>query len=252
MSAPEEPLTGGNVAAAVVRVGDTVRKPATPATGAVLALLQHLSDAGFDGAPRPLGRDEQGRMVLEHVPGPVAHDLPLLDEVALRRVGGLVRRLHDATASFAAPEDARWQVAIPPDREDLVCHHDLAPWNLVLGTDRWVFIDWDNAGPGSRLWDLAYAAHGFVGMAPGNDVAADAARLAALLDGYGLAGDDRLALVALLPRRIRAMHDLLVSGHRTGAQPWSRLYDEGHADHWGPTADYAEASLAAFRAAVSR
>jgi hypothetical protein len=24
------------------------------------------------------------------------------------------------------------------------------------------FIDWDGAGPGSRLWDLAYAAHGFV------------------------------------------------------------------------------------------
>jgi hypothetical protein len=40
--------------------------------------------------------------------------------------------------------------------------------------DRWVFIDWDGAGPGSRLWDLAYAAHGFVPLAAGGDPAADA------------------------------------------------------------------------------
>ncbi|MDX6540706.1 MAG: hypothetical protein QOI71_2316, partial [Gaiellales bacterium] len=35
----EEVLAGGNVAAVVVRVGATVRKPATPATPAVHALL---------------------------------------------------------------------------------------------------------------------------------------------------------------------------------------------------------------------
>jgi thiamine kinase-like enzyme len=35
-------------------------------------------------------------------------------------------------------------------------------WNLVRDGERSVFIDWDGAGPGSRLWDLGYAAHGFV------------------------------------------------------------------------------------------
>lgn len=100
------------------------------------------------------------------------------------------------------------------------------------------------------MWDLAYAAHGFVGMAPGNDPSSDAGRLAALADGYGIADDDRLRLVRLLPRRIRAMFDLLVAGHRTGAQPWSRLYADRHADHWGPTAEYAKASSDAFRDAL--
>ena len=31
-------------------------------------------------------------------------------------------------------------------------------WNLVRDRDRWVFIDWDGARPGSRLWDLACSA----------------------------------------------------------------------------------------------
>ncbi len=81
-----------------------------------------------------------------------------MDMVQLARVGRLVRDLHEALPTFEPSGSERWQVAIPPDREELVCHHDLAPWNLVLGADRWVFIDWDGAGPGSRLWDLAYAA----------------------------------------------------------------------------------------------
>jgi thiamine kinase-like enzyme len=100
--------------------------------------------------------------VLEYVPGPMAQDLAPLDDAGLHRVGELIRKLHDAIEDFEPPSGARWQVVIAPDRRDLVCHHDLAPWNLVLGADRWVFIDWDGAAPGSRLWDLAYAITGFV------------------------------------------------------------------------------------------
>jgi hypothetical protein len=37
------------------------------------------------------------------------------------------------------------------------------------------------------------------------------------------------------------MYDVLIEGHRTGGQPWARLYAGGHADHWGPTAEYVEA-----------
>jgi hypothetical protein len=59
----EERLEGGNVGGAV-RVRDTVRRSAGPWTPAVHALLAHLADKGFTGAPRPLGFDEQGREVL--------------------------------------------------------------------------------------------------------------------------------------------------------------------------------------------
>lgn len=123
--------------------------------------------------------------MLEYVPGPMAIDQPPLDAAGLHRVGRLIRDLHDASAGFEPLPGARWNVAIPPDRRDPICYHDLALWNLVTGADRWAFIDWDGAGPGSRLWDLAYAVKGFVPLEDGGDPAADGPRLAALADGYG-------------------------------------------------------------------
>ncbi|WP_308196833.1 phosphotransferase family protein [Arthrobacter bambusae] len=72
----------------------------------------------------------------------------------------MVRAIHDASESFVPPRDARWNVAISSPGEELICHNDLAPWNLIIG-DRWTFIDWDAAAPSTRLWDLAYAAQAF-------------------------------------------------------------------------------------------
>ena len=250
MNAHEERLSGGNVSDSVVRIGKTVRKPATLATPAIDAFLAHLDAAGFGGAPASFGVDEQGRHVVEFIPGQLAHDLPPMTLPELDRVGRLIRDLHDASASFVPPADAAWDVAIPPDRAELICHHDLAPWNLVRDGDRWVFIDWDGAGPGSRLWDLAYAAHGFVQLGLGGDPADDAPRLRALVDGYGLDAEQRRALPQLIVDRTRAMYDLLEAGARTGRQPWARLHAEGHADHWGPAAEDIERNLPIFADAI--
>ena len=117
------------------------------------------------------------------------------------RIGVLIRDFHDASGEFIPAAEARWNVVITPGAENLVIHHDLAPWNLVLGGERWVFIDWDNAGPGSPLWDLAYAAHGFIPLAPGTDVTSAIQRLAALADGYDLDEDGRSNLVEMIAPR---------------------------------------------------
>src|SRR5262249_43029002 len=146
----EIPLDGGNVSGGVVRIGDTVRRPAGPWTPAVHALLGHLHAAGFHGAPRPLGLDEHGRDVLTFIPGPTARPdtSPLLDaDARLRRVARLIRDFHDAVTGFRPPPDARWQALIPAEGTGIIAHHDLAPWNLVISPRRWVFIDWDTAGP---------------------------------------------------------------------------------------------------------
>lgn len=188
--------------------------------------------------------------MVEYVPGVMADALPPMTAAELRRLGRLIRELHDSLADFRAPEGAAWDVAIPADREDLVCHHDLAPWNLVIDGDRWVFIDWDGAGPGSRLWDLGYAAHAFVPMNHHGEPGADGVRLRALVDGYGLDAQQRTELPGLIAAHVRGMFDLLSEGARTGKQPWARLYAEGHADHWGPAAEYIERHHAVWLAAL--
>jgi tRNA A-37 threonylcarbamoyl transferase component Bud32 len=247
-SSAEEKLAGGNVGTAVVRLGDTVRRPSGPWSLSVDALLRHLNDVGYPAAPRTLGFDELGRHVLEYVEGDILMPFEPDDHLsAARRVGELIRELHDACAEFTAPADARWNVVIPPDAEDLVIHHDLAPWNLVLGKERWVFIDWDNAGPGSRLWDLAYAAHAFARLEPHTPVTSASRRVAALAEGYQLDQGGRNRLADLLVPRIMSMYHLLREGRDRGVQPWARLWDEGHGSVWLDHAEYTQRHLSALR-----
>jgi Ser/Thr protein kinase RdoA (MazF antagonist) len=238
-----ELLSGGNVADRVLRVGMTVRKPSTKATNSIETFLKYLHAKGFAGAPRTLGRDDQGRQVLEYVPGSTITQPHLLSRDELYRVGRLIREFHDAAQDFVPPASAEWNVAIKADAESMVCHHDLAPWNLVRDGDRWVFIDWDGCGPGSLLWDLAYASQSFVPLAEGGNAAEDSVRLRFLIDGYGLDTPRRNRLPEMMVDRTWAMHRLLEDGARTGAQPWARLYAEGHGTYWRKAAAYVERHL---------
>jgi hypothetical protein len=243
MAGSETPLDGGNMNNGVVRVGDTVRRPAGPWTPAVHALLTHLHDVGFRGAPRPLGLDELGREILTFVPGtvPWPAEFHLLDgDGELRRAARLIRDFHDAVAGFTPPPGAQWQVLIPADGHEIIAHHDLAPWNLVIGDSEWAFIDWDTAGPGTRLWDLAYAMHGFAPLTANPALQRDDAshRLRVIADAYDLTEQQRLDIIPLLPRRTQAMHDFLARQAAQGTQPWTRLWDEGHGDAWRADTGY--------------
>jgi Ser/Thr protein kinase RdoA (MazF antagonist) len=236
----EERLFGGNVADLVVRVGDTVRKPATSATSSVEAFLEHLFHVGFEGAPRTLGRDEQGRHVLEYIPGETVARPELLSEAELARVGRLIRRFHDAARSFVPPVGAEWGTLIRPDREEMICHHDLSPWNLVRNEERWVFVDWDASGPGSAMWDVAAAAQSFVPLNGSGEPRQDAVRLQAFVGGYGMDKSQREMLPEKMAERTWAGVKLLEDGARMGVQPWARLYAEDHGAYWRRAAEYVE------------
>jgi hypothetical protein len=245
MTEAEVPLGGGNMNSGVARVGDTVRRPAGPWTPAVHALLTYLHEAGFRGAPRPLGIDEHGREILTFVPGtvpwPASFHL-LDDDRQLRRVARLIREFHDAVSGFIPPPGARWQALMPADGDEIIAHHDLAPWNLVIGDRQQAFIDWDTAAPGTRLWDLAYAMHGFAPLSadPAFQRADAGRRLRLMSDAYGLTESERLDLIPLLPRRTQAMQDFLAQQAAQGTQPWVRLWQEGHGDAWRADTRYIE------------
>jgi hypothetical protein len=255
MTIDSESLAGGNVSSGVVRIGKTVRRPTGPWTPAVHALLRHLHAAGFTGAPLPLGVDDQGREVLTFasgvVPWPDRFDLLEPDD-QVARVGRLIREFHDAVAGFTPPPDAKWQVLVPAEGNDIIAHHDLAPWNLVVGEAQWVLIDWDGAAPGSRLWDLAYAAHGFVPLSPDPRWhRLDAAqRLRAFADGYGLDENQRRGLVPLLARRTWAWYDFLAAQAKEGTQPWAEHWRTGHGAAWQADAEFIEHRLAVWEGAL--
>ncbi|WAC65673.1 phosphotransferase [Agrococcus sp. SL85] len=244
----EEELSGGNASGRVVRVGTTVRKARPSSWEAVAALLAELRSRGVP-APEPIGVDDQGRAVLEFVPGALAMDVMPLGRADLARVGRLVRAIHDASVGWRPPVGAAWDPVIAAPGAELVCHNDLGPWNLVLG-DRWTFIDWDGAAPSTRLWDLAYAAQAFALSDPAREPVEAAADLAALVDGYGADGDLRRDLPEALGARAGAMLELLRSSRRTGREPWATMHDAGHGAHWAAVTAYAVQHRDAWAAAL--
>lgn len=157
----EEPLSGGNINPTIVRVGDTVRRAVGVHSQAVHSLLRHLEARGFQGCPRFLGMDAQGREVLTFLPGEVGFP-PFLweDDAPLVAAAHLLRDYRNATAGFVPAPNASWGFVHPdPRRHEVICHNDFAPYNLVCaGGVPYAVIDFDMAGPGPRLRDVAYAA----------------------------------------------------------------------------------------------
>src|ERR687894_1366367 len=94
----EERLEGGiSNAGLVVRAGPHVLRPSTAHSGSIHAFLRAVRDAGFEGAPTPVGIDEDGRERLVFVDG----DVPVTpfpgrsqSDTALASIATLLRGLH--------------------------------------------------------------------------------------------------------------------------------------------------------------
>jgi hypothetical protein len=251
MDDASEKLAGGHASGAVLRVGATIRKPWTANTPTVHAYLTFLRAHGVD-VPEPQGRDELGRQILEYVPGDNALVRGPLDLASLQRVGGLIRRIHDVSELFDVAGLDATSMLLPASDPDLMCHNDLAPWNLIVGEERWVFIDWDGAGPSTRLWDLAYSAQSFGGLVAGEPVESAAARLRAFVDGYGADAALRFELPNAMVARTAAMYELLERSHSDGFEPWATMYATGHGDFWRAASDYVATHVSAWESAVVR
>jgi hypothetical protein len=94
----------------------------------------------------------------------------------------------------------------------------------------------------TRLWDLAYALHGFVPLsADPRPQRPDAdRRMRILVDAYRLDEAQRRALLGLLATRTRSMADFLTTQATLGSQPWTQLWRDGHERVWRADATYIE------------
>jgi aminoglycoside phosphotransferase (APT) family kinase protein len=208
---PGEVRLAGGFITEVVRVGDTVRRATTARTAWVHALLAHLHDAGFGAAPRPLGIDEHGREILTFLDGATHHGAER-DDAVLVEVMRAVRRLHDLTVDLAGGEG------------ECIVHGDLSPRNTVCAAGRFVgLIDWDQARPGSRLFDVSRACWQFVDPGPRSDPAVVARRWRLMADAYGL--DGTATLVAEVLDRLEENADGIEVEAAAGSAPHRRLVE---------------------------
>ncbi|MGW7684450.1 phosphotransferase [Kribbella sp. NPDC054772] len=182
---PEEiPLHGGNISGAV-RVGATVRRATGAWTPAVHALLGHLAEAGLTGVPRVHGYDDRGREVLDYLPG-TAYGPEVPDDV----LGDAMRwlaRYHEIVAAYRPSGVITWRAGASELAADqIICMHDYGYYNWI-GTDQGFsgVIDWDLAGPGLPLDDVAFTAWNTAPLAVGTDLAYQAARLRLMAEAYG-------------------------------------------------------------------
>jgi Ser/Thr protein kinase RdoA (MazF antagonist) len=232
----EEPLAGGvSNSGLVVRVGDAVHRPQTARSPAVHVLLQHLERVGFDGAPRYLGQDDQGREVLSYVEGQAAAKEPrepwALTDDALRSVARLLRRFHDAVRSFD-PSGHAWPTDVPARfRSGLVSHNDVNLDNVVFRDGEAVaLIDFDLASPGSAVWDVALAARLWVPLRADAEVAdlrrgQREHRLRVFVDAYGLPEGDRRLLVDAALETHHWCYSIVRAGAERGVPGYVRYWD---------------------------
>jgi hypothetical protein len=200
--ADETALSGGNVTDAV-RVGDTVRRGTGPWTPA-------------------------GREILDFLPGDVPqYPLPaaVRTDAALTAVARLLRRFHDATATFGSPAGSSWYF---PAREpaEVICHGDVAPYNCVFdGAQPVGLIDFDTAHPGPQTWDVAGAAY------PCTDGA---------------------TLVSTVVKYLAALRDLIRSRAVTGDPAFAAMLADGHDLAYDADLRHVTRHQARFVAAVAR
>jgi hypothetical protein len=256
----EELLSGGLTNAGLVtRVGDTVRRPRGPTSAASRAVLEHLERVGFDGAPRFLGIDDQGRETLAYIPGEAAvepyPDRALADE-ALAGVAELLARYHAAVASFD-PTGHVWPEFVPVEFHDgVISHNDPNLDNVIFCDDRAVaLIDFDLASPGSAVWDVACAARLWAPLRDERDVPEQVRgrsleRLLIFVDAYGLSRRDRMRVVdALIPaheRCYRVVRSALSGGH----EAFNRMWRDGGRQRADRTRRWLEANDAKMRAVL--
>jgi Ser/Thr protein kinase RdoA (MazF antagonist) len=197
MTDGEVQLVSGRQSSGIVRVGDTVRRPLHRNSEFVHALLRHFEDVGFDGAPRLLGIDEEGREILSYIEGqvfvgPERVDDPvqILTDEQLASAGRLIRRFHDATAGTSLAGDA-----------EVVCHPDLGQHNIVFQGGRAVaIIDWDeDVAPGARVLDFSHAVWCLAEIGEQDGAIADQAnRVRVVCNAYGW--ENRAALIDQIER----------------------------------------------------
>ena len=205
----EQSLKGGRTTSGVVKIGDTVHRPAGANSPFVQRLLGHFESKGFAGAPRFRGSDSSGRDILTFIPGDVPAELGNFTDTQLESAARLLREFHDATTDCELRGERQ-----------IVCHGDASPCNCVFvnGIPA-AFIDFDTAHAGERREDVGYAIWLWLDLGNSDlEPTFQARRLARFVEAYG-----GFALTDALPAVLDAQTELENRpGTPMGVRAWAQ------------------------------
>lgn len=242
----EEILTGGNVSN-VYRLGDTVRRVLKPDSSKIHHLLEYLENKDFSYAPKFLGIDEKGREILSFIEGEAGND-PLKEYMwsddVLAEIAKILRLYHDAVCDF--PLSDEWKpIDNTPNKVEVLCHNDFARYNIIFNNKRPVgIIDFDVAGPGPRIWDIAYTLYTCVPLSrfylseTGEKVyyhsLQDANRInqrvKLFFESYGEEIEEGYLEMVLL--RLEGLCKTITRKASEGDIAFQKMIDEGHLEHY--------------------
>jgi hypothetical protein len=227
MSSDDAEHLPGNVGGAM-RVGRTVRRPTGPWTPAVHELLTYLADQGLRGVPELHGFDDDGREVLTYMEGrgvPVDREV-VLENVLVEAVTWL-RDFHDVVEGFRPDGPREWRGGVAEvAAEEIICHHDPGAYNWIIQSGHFVaMIDWDMAGPGRAIDDLAFLA--WTGVPLYRDIGLEQAahRLDLLVDAYGEWGP--MTVLDAVVERMTTACDRIAAGQERGDPGFITLAKSG-------------------------
>lgn len=203
----------GGFRSAARRHGDTVHRGAT--SPYAVELLGFLTAHDWPHSPALISSTSQAS-VLAYLDGTAAitpeQRAAASEDAALASPARIVRELHDLTAGTRLATGG-----------EVACHNDLDPRNTIYRRDDDLLvpvalIDWDLAGPGRRVHDLAHLCWTYTGINPTADPDLVRHRIHVCLEAYGWTGTPGEVVGAMLwwqdrcHRGIRAEAD---AGDRT-------------------------------------
>ena len=214
MVSEEIALTGGRVTQNVTRKGDIVYRPCCSNSDFVHRVLQWLEAKQIQCTPKFLGIAGDGREMTSFLEGISPPDLDHFNTNQLEEAAKIIRTLHDAASDFPGC-----------GLDQTVCHYDLSPCNFMFQNDLpYAVFDWDAAGIGDPLEDIAYAVWmwcdtGYTLEENGPDEVGKQVRT--FIEAYGLDRDQWTLLPDAMYRQMRRVAKSLGESNNLEGKQWA-------------------------------